>query len=124
MSNYIIQGKTIPSDRDLITEGVPGATKDFQSSLTAPLTVKRVRIMNLSASQFFLQTYDSASTPADGAAARFPQPVNPGDAIEYTTDQSQEYKSGLYVCASSTADTKTLIGTNGAKIEVDLVGAR
>lgn len=119
MSTYRFEGTPTNTQRRVIAVGTKGKAKDLQA-FVGPCVLVSVTFRNLSTDQREPQVHDSASTPLDGTAPDMvPLPVAPGDPYSFATTQAREFRNGIYVCSSTTPDTKTLTGAADAIIEVE-----
>ncbi len=77
-----------------------------------------LRVHNNGAATVYLQFHEAVAAPNDGAVpAAAPIPLPAGTYFE--SDTPFDFRSGFYVCASSTAATKTLIATNDVRITAE-----
>lgn len=74
-----------------------------------PATLYGIAGYNSNVGTQFIQLHDSASAPADGAAPAFniPVPANSAWSIDFGL-RGMSFVSGVYVCNSSTPQTKTI----------------
>jgi hypothetical protein len=77
-----------------------------------------LRAHNNGSSTVYLQFHDLATTASEGAvSAAAPIPLPSGTYFE--SDTPFHFRSGLYICASTTAATKTLIPGNDVRITAE-----
>jgi hypothetical protein len=99
--------------------GTKGKLTELQAS-ALPARFKTIRATNLSASVRYVQIHDAAAAAAEGATPDlFVRKLNPGSSIEFSPSAPAAFANGIYVCSSSTADTKTITGAADMMIEVE-----
>lgn len=90
-----------------------GALAKAVQLATTSVRVFDVTVYNSNTALLYLQIFDSATTPADGAVPQMSMPV-PADESRSLLWGARGglFTTGVYVCLSTTAATKTLVGTN------------
>lgn len=98
--------------------GSGAAVKELQAA-AGPAVLLRLRATNVSGSTIYLQLHDASSAPADTAVPACPAvPLAAG--AYYETDTPFTGDEGIYICASSTAATKTLVATDAVQIGAEV----
>jgi len=75
-----------------------------------PAVLLSLTISNLSATAQYIQLHDAAAAPSNGAipAISVYWPANTSAQLEWAAADGRDFSVGIYVCNSSTSDTKTL----------------
>jgi hypothetical protein len=82
-------------------------------------TLHAIIAYNSGASDCYIQIHDTASTPSEGAVPAIAIPIAAGGYGVFDFGScGRPIKAGLYVCGSSTDDTKTLIGAADLLIDI------
>ena len=68
---------------------------------------------------YFLQVFDSATVPADGATPELVYPLTKGTNQQLQFGDGYVFAAGIYVCASTTSKTKTIATTNDVILQVN-----
>ena len=101
------------SIKTLAADATPRDTAGYAKALQVKASAGKLRTLQIhskAAGTVYIQFHFSATTPAEGAVpARAPIPLVPG---VLDMDTPVDFTPGLYICASSTAATKTLITTD------------
>lgn len=83
-------------------------------------TLKSLFVRNKGASAVEIHLFDKATAGSEGAVPGWTSiPLAAGQY--YESDTRREFIAGLYICASSTDETKTLIGSNDVWITGEYV---
>jgi len=104
-----------------VTADSQAPVKALQAS-ASPADLKGITFTSQAAAIRYLQIFNAASAPADGLPpTRGAIPINPGETIEWEPSEAKFFSTGLYVCSSTTQNTKTLSGNDDMWITVDFI---
>jgi hypothetical protein len=99
------------------SSGTSGAGTSVLVAQTAQLY--GIYAFNSAAStDYYLQVFDSATVPADGATPLMVFSLPHNQSLSQQFNDSYTFKNGIYVCASTTAKTKTLAVANDVFIQL------
>jgi len=87
-----------------------GALVASQVISATPKNLQEIMCVNTSGSALYVQVFDSATVPADSTTPAIVFTVPANSTAGYDNTQGLPFASGIAVCVSTTAHTKTVAG--------------